>query len=56
LGFLIKGWTPTDYRKAIESFFQLTSFEKEASRQLACENFSLDKGISTFEAIYKKVW
>jgi glycosyltransferase involved in cell wall biosynthesis len=56
LGFLIEGWNSEVYQNAITSFLQLKSFNREMSRQIACENFSLEKGISTFAIIYKEVW
>ncbi len=56
IGFLIDGFTVEDYEAAINRFLDSELSDKSASREIACENFSLEKGISTFETIYNSAW
>lgn len=55
-GFLIDGFTSDDYQKAINEFLKMEIPDRLAAREIACENFSLEKGISTFETIYNTAW
>lgn len=55
LGVLIDGWSSADYRNAIEKMLKLPIDSKPQSRQLACDRFSLDRGVASYLSIYEKV-
>lgn len=54
-GILIHEFNSPAYRSALNELGQLLTNEKHLTRQLACEYFSLDRGIATFDAIYQKL-
>ena len=54
LGVLVNGWTQADYAEAIRKMLELPA-DREASRRLACEMFSLEKGTAAFDSIYKTI-
>ncbi|MBO7146062.1 MAG: glycosyltransferase [Salinivirgaceae bacterium] len=54
LGVLVNGWTRNDYAEAIRKMLELPA-DREASRRLACEMFSLDKGAAAYDSIYKTI-
>ena len=54
LGVLVKGWTRNDYAEAIRKMLELPA-DREASRRLACEMFSLEKGAAAYDSIYKTI-
>ncbi|MBO7593831.1 MAG: glycosyltransferase [Salinivirgaceae bacterium] len=54
LGVLVNGWTRNDYAEAIRKMLELPA-DREASRQLACEMFSLEKGAAAYDSIYKTI-
>ena len=54
LGVLVNGWTRNDYAEAIRKMLELPA-DREASRRLACEMFSLEKGAAAYDSIYKTI-
>jgi glycosyltransferase involved in cell wall biosynthesis len=55
LGILIQEFNSLAYGSALKELEQRHSMEKHKTRQLACEYFSLDRGIAIFDAIYQKL-
>jgi len=55
LGIMIHEFNSDAYSLALKELEQLHSMEKYKTRQLACEYFSLDRGIAIFDAIYQKL-
>jgi glycosyltransferase involved in cell wall biosynthesis len=54
-GILIHDFNTPAYHKALNELGRLLTHEKNLTRQLACEYFSLERGIATFDAIYQKL-
>ncbi|MGE4287463.1 MAG: glycosyltransferase [Salinivirgaceae bacterium] len=55
LGILIHEFNSPAYGFALKELEQLHTTEKHKTRQLACEYFSLDRGIAIFDSIYQKL-
>ena len=54
LGVLVNGWTRNDYAEAIRKMLELPA-DREASRRLACEMFSLENGVNAYNTIYESI-
>lgn len=54
-GILISEFSADAYKDAIEKLLHLNDRKELEVRDLACEYFSLEKGISTFDQIYSKI-
>ncbi len=52
-GITIDGFTPEDYKKAISDFEKTLLVKHESLREVAKKYFSLEKGISLYEKIYR---
>lgn len=54
-GILIHEFSYQAFHQAIKELEALRTKKKHLTRQLACEYFSLERGIATFDAIYQKL-
>jgi glycosyltransferase involved in cell wall biosynthesis len=54
-GILVESFTKNDYQLAVNQLLQLQAINKTEVHDLACEYFSLAKGISIFDTIYQKL-